>query len=340
MRNHQFTRRRVLQLAGAAGVAAPFVRMGSAAAQNLRTVKIVTTSGNLTWEEVLKQNKYMEQLGIQAETLHVADATKIIGALVSGEADIAIATGFSNLFPAMEKGAKLKLLAGGIILGQQTVFTGKPEIKTIKDLAGKTIGVGSLGAQLHQIMVALLLKHGVDPNGVQWANVGSSTDVFKAVVAGKVDAGPSPIDVIPQLAQYGVRQLQDGNFWEQLPEYAFQGSYASSDAIANKRDLLVRTLAGYCKLYRYISGPDSKDAFIRARQIALGKTGPAADAEALYQWQFFQKYQVFATNLALTPKQLQYQQELNVRLGIQKTVLPNDQVADMSLAQDAVKLIS
>ena len=32
-------------------------------------------------------------------------------------------------------------------------------------------------------------KHGIDPSEVQFVNIGSSGAVFKAVVAGKVDAG-------------------------------------------------------------------------------------------------------------------------------------------------------
>jgi ABC-type nitrate/sulfonate/bicarbonate transport system substrate-binding protein len=347
MTTTSFTRRQALQatLAGglapliAAPLAAPWVSR-IASAQSLKKVNIITTSGNLTWEEVLKQKGYMEEFGITAETIHVADASKITGPLLTGEADIAIATGFSQLFPAIEKGAKIKILAGGIILGQQTIYSKKPEIKTVKDLVGKTIGVGSLGAQLHQIMVALLIKKGIDPASVTFANVGSSQDIFKAVVAGAVDAGPSTIDFFEQQDKYGVHSLTDGNFWEQLPEYAFQGSYASTEAVEKKRDLLVRTLAAYCKLYRYISAPESHDVFVKARGIALSKTDPASVAEADFQWRFFQKYQIFATDLVLSEKQISYQQELNRRFDVQKTILPYDQVTDMSIARDAVAMVT
>jgi ABC-type nitrate/sulfonate/bicarbonate transport system substrate-binding protein len=336
----RLTRRQALQTTLAAGLAAPLLGLRRAAGQSLQKVNIITTSGNLTWEEVLKQKGYMEEFGVTPDTLHVADATKITGPLLTGNSDIAIATGFSQLFPAIERGAKIKLLAGGIVLGQQTIYTKRPDIKRVQDLVGKTIGVGSLGAQLHQIMVALLIKKNIDPATVTFANVGSSTDIFKAIVAGAVDAGPSTIDFFDQQDKYGVHSLEDGNFWEQLPEYAFQGSYASVEAIETKRDLLVRTLAAYCKLYRYISGPDSHDVFVKARGIALGKSDAATEAEGDFQWKFFQKYQIFATDLVLSEKQVSYQQELNVRFNIQKTVLPFDQVADMSIAQDAVRMVT
>jgi hypothetical protein len=46
-----------------------------------------------------------------------------------------------------------------------------------------------------------------------------------------------------------------------------------------------------------------------------------------------------ATDLVLTEENFRYVQELNVELGAQKAVLPFGQVADMSLARDALKLL-
>jgi hypothetical protein len=41
----------------------------------------------------------------------------------------------------------------------------------------------------------------------------------------------------------------------------------------------------------------------------------------------------------LSPERVRYMQELNVSLGVQKSVLPYECVCDMSLAQDAIKLL-
>jgi hypothetical protein len=44
-------------------------------------------------------------------------------------------------------------------------------------------------------------------------------------------------------------------------------------------------------------------------------------------------------NLVLGPERLRYIQELNVSFKEQKSVLPFERVADMSLAAEAVKLL-
>lgn len=303
------------------------------------TVAIVNTSGNFaaTLQQLMKDKGFLEELGLQPNFISVGDGSKVIGALLSGQADICTASGFGQVLPAIERGGGLKVLAGSEVLLLHLIYSSRPEIKTLKDLEGRTMGVGSLGALLHSITVALLRKNNVDPTRITFVNVGSSADVFRAVVAKVVDAGPSELDYLQQQGKYDVHGLTDGNFWDGLPEYTNQASYASERAIHERRDVLVRTLAAYAKLYRFISSPESKDAYLAARATALGKNEREA---ALAQWNFFQQHASFATDLVLSAERIRYMQDLNVSLGIQKSVLPDTQVSDMSLAQDALKLLA
>lgn len=342
---NRWRRRDVLRLggiAGLAGVAAStgltsFNRAARAATAPI-PVNIVNTASNSTMalQELIKQQGYFEEFGLAATTLNVADGSKLMGALFSGSSDICILSGFSQVFPAVEKGGKLKIIAGAGLLLQDAIYSAKPDIHHVKDLEGRTVGSGSPGALLHQFTVALLRKKGVDVSKVKFVNVGSSASVFNAVVAGTVDAGPSLIDVYPEQKKYGVHALEDGDLWKELPEYTYQGSYAADRAITEKRDALVRVLAVYGKLYRFLSSPNSHDAFMRARAAVLKKSDAA---EGEFEWQFAQKYKAYATDLTLSEDRIDYMQKLNVEFGIQKKVLPFNEVADMSLAKDAVKLL-
>jgi hypothetical protein len=42
----------------------------------------------------------------------------------------------------------------------------------------------------------------------------------------------------------------------------------------------------------------------------------------------------------LSEQRVNYMQQLNVSLGVQKSLLPYSKVSDMSLAQDAIKLLA
>jgi ABC-type nitrate/sulfonate/bicarbonate transport system substrate-binding protein len=330
-------RRKLLRAGAISGLALIARNLPSASAQggNGRPVNIVNTSGstNLVLGQLLKQEGFFKEFGLDPKVVNVSDGNRVMGALISGEMDICPASGFSQVLPAIEKGAKIKVLGGGSLLPLQALLTKRPDIKTLKDLEGRTIGTGAPGSLLHQVTVALLRKYNVDLSKVTFANVGASPDVFRGVVAGTIDAGP--VETWMEGKQ-GLRTIEHGQMYKELPQFVNQAAFTTEAAIANKRDALVRTLAAYARLYRFIMSPGSKEAFVKASAIALSKVDPE---EATHQWEFFQFYKPFAAALVLNEAQINYMQDLNISLGLQRARLPFNQVADMSLAQDAVKLL-
>ena len=333
------TRRTALlsTLGGVSGlIASPMVLRQTARAAD--TINIVNTSGTsgMTLQALMKQQGFLDQMGITANFVNVADASRLMGSILSGESDISTSAGFAQVLPAIEKGGKMKIIAGAQMVSVHAVYSKKPEIKSVKDLVGKTVGTGAPGALLHTLMVAVLRKYGVDESKVTFVNVGGNQDVFRAIVAGTIDAGPSEVDFFYKQKEYGVHSLVDGELWKELPLFTFQAAYTSDEAIAKKRDAIVRTLAAFAKLYRYADGPNALDAFSAARTVATGKEDRH---EAEVQWNFNREYHSYATDLVMTEERINYMQELNKSLGVQKTIMPFDKVCDMSMARDAIKMI-
>lgn len=298
-----------------------------------RPVIIGTPAGNTgaTLMELLKQEGFLEEYGLDAKVLAVSDGLKVVTAVLTREVDICRAAGFGQVLSAMTKGAKLKVCCGASVLITQAMFTTKPDIKTLKDLEGRNVGTGQPGALLHHMTVALLKKHNVDINKVKFVNVGSSADVFRAVIAGTIDAGPSQIDVFENRERFGVRSIAE--FWTELPEYPYQAGFTAERTIAEKRETLVRTIAAFGKLYNFIQSPGSKDAFVKAYLKATN--GKAADAES--QWEFANKYKPY--DLLLPEDKINFMQKINIELGIQDRMKPVDEIADYSLVRDAQKMI-
>ena len=54
---------------------------------------------------------------------------------------------------------------------------------------------------------------------------------------------------------------------------------------------------------------------------------------------FYQHYRPFAEDLLLPEARVRYLQELNVVMKLQRSVLPFEAVVDLSLAQEALRLI-
>lgn len=310
-----------------------------AGSSNELPVRILSSEGNqvLTINSLVKNKGYFKDFGLDATSTPVASGTNIVGALISGHADICIFAGFSQLILAVEKGARLKILGGASMKGQQALFSKNPAVQHVKDLEGRSIGIGAIGAQLHQVTVALLRKKGVDVSKVKFVSVGSSGDVFRAVAAGTVDAGNGQADVLASLDKFGVHMLEGGDYAVDLPEYTWQAAFAPIDVIEKNREALVRTLAAYCKAFRYVQNPGSKDDFIKAQLDALGeKNHDEIVKGATSQWNYLQQRKIYAEDLMISPERVQYMQELNMSVSGQKKIVPYDQLIDTSLAKEAV----
>jgi ABC-type nitrate/sulfonate/bicarbonate transport system substrate-binding protein len=319
--------------AGAAASALPETAPAQPAAP-LPRINIIMTSGTtqLVLTALLDRMGYLRELGVAPNFVNVADGNKVVAALISGEMDLCPTSGFTQVLAAIEKGAPMKIIAGGAVKNFYAIFSGNPSLKTLKDLEGHSVGVGALGSQLHQTMIALFRKYGVDSSKVAFANIGASVDVFRAVQARIVDAGAAEVWL---QAGSGLHVLEHGKTFESLPEFVNQAAFTTEGAITRKRPLIVKALAAYARLYRFIMSGDSQAAFISASAKALGKNDPQA---ATVQWRFYRESQPFAADLVLSEDRVKFMQELNVITGTQKRILPYDQVTDMSLARDALKL--
>ena len=302
------------------------------------SIKIANAGGNLnlTMGELMRQQQFLESFGLAPEVLGVADGSRILGGLVSRSVDISAMSGFGQAFPAIERGAPIKILAGGALLPGLALFSARPDVSVLKNLEGRTLGTGSIGALIYQLTMALLQKYKVNTAGIRFVNVGSSADIFRAVAAGTVDAGVGDVALIENAADHHVHVLEHGNMTVELQEYTYQGAWTVAANILSERDALVRTLAAYAKLYRFVQNPASRDAFFRARRTVFPS---AAQSDHQAQWNYIQTYKPFAVDLALSPERLRYMQALNVAFRVQKEILPFERVADMSLATDALRLL-
>ena len=121
--------------AALAGALCPF--SGSAIAAPV-PVAIANASGNvnLTLQELMKQQGFLQEMGLAPTITNVADGSKITGSLIGGDIDLTTMTGIGQVFPAIERGAKLKVLAGACLSPTLALYSSKPDVKTLNDGGG------------------------------------------------------------------------------------------------------------------------------------------------------------------------------------------------------------
>lgn len=299
-------------------------------------VRVASNQGveNATMQQLMTDRGFARQLDLDVEVVESRVINGPMDALLGGSADICMISGFVGVLPAIEQGKDLRLVGAAMMLPALAVYTTRPEIRRVRDLEGRTVGVGGTNGLLHILMLALLRKKGVDASKIKFVNSGSNAQVLEAVAAGKVDAGLSGIAGLSNPGS--ARVLDDGRLWRELPEYTYQPAYASVRAIKEKPEALSRCLAAYTRLYRYMSSSGSTAAYLNARRAAAGE---ASIAEGRAVLEFVQKYHPYATRPGLLPEQVAYLQQLNVALGLQTKVLPFEQVADLSIARGARRFL-
>jgi ABC-type nitrate/sulfonate/bicarbonate transport system substrate-binding protein len=107
----------------------------SCARRDPAKITIANAAGalNLTLAALIKQQKFLEDFDLVPELVAVSDGSKILSGIVGGSVDASMISGFGQVFPAVERGAKLKILAGGALAPTTALFTARPDIHSLKD---------------------------------------------------------------------------------------------------------------------------------------------------------------------------------------------------------------
>src|SRR5687768_14559865 len=137
--------------------------------------------------EVARQRGFFEAEGLDVNLVYMRGGAQAINALVSDSVDW-VGTGFDLVVQTVAKGKQAVSIASTSRLPFFALAVGPQggAIRTVRDLAGKKIGVGNLATTDHLVAQYLLVKEGVDPNGVEFVALGPN--VYEQLSRGQVDA--------------------------------------------------------------------------------------------------------------------------------------------------------
>ena len=189
---------------------------------------------------------FFKQEGIDAEIIRMNPNVATM-ALVSGDVDYTTLIG--SVIGANLKGAKLKMIA----CSQDRTplaLVARPEIKSGKDLKGKTIGVGSYGST-PDIVARMVVKHfGIDPETeIKVLALGSDGARLAALKEGVVDViiVAPPVDFEGQKMGFNIVSRAGEIF-----RFPYNGLGTSVKKINEKPDEVKRVLRATIKANGFI----------------------------------------------------------------------------------------
>ncbi|MBB1090722.1 ABC transporter substrate-binding protein [Rhodopseudomonas palustris] len=160
-----------------------------------------------------KQLGEYDKAGLSVELVDLKGGSDALKAVLGGSADV-VSGYFDHTVNLAAKKQEMQSFVvydryPGLVLAVSPGHTA--EIKSIKDLAGKKVGVSAPGSSTDFFLKYLLKKNGVDPNNVSVIGVGLGATAVAAMQQGQIDAAVmlDPAVTILQSAHADLRILSD-----------------------------------------------------------------------------------------------------------------------------------
>jgi NitT/TauT family transport system substrate-binding protein len=303
--------------APAAGQSLPKWRMG-----------VVQYKADTAFELAGFEKGFYKEQGLDFEPVEMPGDADILRALAAGTFEMAEITPAGTM-AAIEKGAGLKIVAS-FMPGLPHVFYARKDIAGFADLAGKPVAVSGFGALPHVIAQVVLENHKVDLKKVEWIQMGGDPDRVRALVTGQAAGTVASIEHELIVKPAGGKVLAVAS--REVPLWTRFTLITTERVIKERPGDLVKALVAHAKGIRHAINPRNKDEMVRL-MAKYGKRDPK-QVEWIYDW--FMANKQFNSNGDVNPASLTWMQELNVKLGRQKAVLPLERVATDEFQRQAI----
>jgi NitT/TauT family transport system substrate-binding protein len=190
---------------------------------------------------------YLAEEGLEVEAIQ-AGGGAATPALISG--DLNYSTSAATSVSATLKGAPLKVIFTNADRSLDELWSASPEVASLADLVGKSVGVQSRGDTMEIETRLALTQRGIDPNAVGYTAVGVGSQRVAALQAGAVAAAivtPAEVAELRELIPSG-RLL--ANIREEV-RMLYMGVATTDAELQNNRDRAKRYLRAVVKGREY-----------------------------------------------------------------------------------------
>ena len=272
---------------------------------------------------VARENKIFEQLGLEMELINIPP-TLAVTALVSGDLQYVIFAG--TTLNAAVRGLPVKLV---MVYNDRPLFSlmSRPEIRSLKELKGKVLGIASLTSGESFLSRRLLKEAGVDPEReVILRTIGNTPDRLAALRSGLVDATTLTVPVDLQAENLGLRRLA---FMGEVLESITGGVGVSDRWIQQRPDQIKKMIVGVFKGMAYARGHRQESIGLVMSKWKLERDiGEKAFDLMLRTW---------SENGLASDQAVQIGIEESLKVSSSKQVVPVTRVVDFSFARDVYR---
>jgi NitT/TauT family transport system substrate-binding protein len=191
------------------------------------------------------QEGYLSEEGLDAEMVRMT-GTASAQAMTAGQTDFGMSAG--ALLAAYVRGAPVRLVFVQIDKPLYRLFA-QADVQTVRDLAGKSVGVGAIGDSTHLAASAGIRAGGQDPERITYLGNVTGAEAIAALESGAMTAAvvSPPFDAMAY--RLGLRDL---GFLGNYLDYLTSGLATSERHLREDPDLVQRAARAELKAHRYM----------------------------------------------------------------------------------------
>ena len=218
---------------------------------------------------------FFGKYGLTAQLVLVRNNQMLTAGLAAG--DIAVGyTGGTTVLGAAAAGVELKLVASFVSRGRGYLIV-RPDVRKAADLAGKRIGVQSIGGTLWMYVILTLEQLGLDTtrDRISLLIIGDQTIIGPALESHVIDAAVlTSRTYIPALKQKGFSV-----FTEVTPAMAATGIVAKKTTLEKNAETLENIMKALIEAEYYVMAPSNKSRVIKTIMSKLKLSDPSLAEE-------------------------------------------------------------
>ena len=212
------------------------------AADTVTVGTVGSASANL-WPVYIGLNKgFFAAEDIKIDLVFVQSSANLVQQLAAGSLDVTMSTGLIDPIRAIEQRAPLAIVRFEVNAPPYALLA-KPNIKSLKELKGKTISVGGPKDITRIYVERMLAPHGVKPGEFDMVFAGATSARASALQAGAVDAAILLPPFNFHATAAGFNDL--GLTIDYAGDLPFSGSVVNRNWAASRQPLMKRLLAAH-----------------------------------------------------------------------------------------------
>jgi NitT/TauT family transport system substrate-binding protein len=314
---------RLRQLIGAlCGAAFSVICLGPSACMAAEIIEtgLIGAPNAVAWPWYIGARKgFFDNEGVSLDIIYVPTASGLVQQLAAGSLDIVGDVGVVEPIHAIEKGAPVALLR---IIGQVSPYEmlAKPDIKSPKDLKGKTICIGGLIDINRVYLDRIMQANGLKDGDYDITVVGNTAGRFAALKSGSVDATmlAPPMSFFAEDAGFS----NIGMISDYAGDMPFSGTDVSLAYASRHREALVKLLAAIDKSIAWFN-----DTSNRAEAVdILAQEMKSAREPVERSYDYLRKISYFAPSTEVSRSRMQNLINAMKALGDIKTDITPDKV--------------